>query len=98
MAIREHHELGKLITIVLVTLGLFSGQSYVCIVFILTVLVQIWNYKTTKKNLYFLSSIKNCGSGLPWWRSGWESACQCRGRGFEPWSGRIPYAAEQLSP
>ena len=34
--------------------------------------------------------------GLPWWRSGWESACQCRGHGFEPWSGRIPRAAEQL--
>ena len=34
--------------------------------------------------------------GLPWWRSGWESACQCRGHGFEPWSGRIPHAAEQL--
>ena len=38
------------------------------------------------------------GRGLPWWRSGWESACQCRGRGFEPWSGRIPHAAEQLGP
>ena len=36
--------------------------------------------------------------GLPWWRSSWESACQCRGRGHEPWSGRIPHAAEQLSP
>ena len=36
--------------------------------------------------------------GLPWWRSGWESACQCRGHGFEPWSGRIPRAAEQLGP
>ena len=36
--------------------------------------------------------------GLPWWRSGWESACQCRGHGFEPWSGNIPHAAEQLSP
>ena len=35
-------------------------------------------------------------SGLPWWRSGWESACQCRGRGFEPWSGKIPHAAERL--
>ena len=34
--------------------------------------------------------------GLPWWRSGWESACQCRGHGFEPWPGKIPYAAEQL--
>ena len=36
--------------------------------------------------------------GLPWWRSGWESACQCRGRGFEPWSGKIPHAAERLGP
>ena len=37
-------------------------------------------------------------SGLPWWRSSWESACQCRGHGFEPWSGKIPHAAEQLGP
>ena len=36
--------------------------------------------------------------GLPWWRSGWESACQCRGHGFEHWSGGIPHAAEQLGP
>ena len=36
--------------------------------------------------------------GLPWWRSGWESACRCRGHGFEPWSGKIPHAAEQLVP
>ena len=42
--------------------------------------------------------IKNVSHGLPWWRSGWESACQCRGHGFEPWSGRIPHAAEQLGP
>ena len=37
-------------------------------------------------------------TGLPWWRSGWESACRCRGHGFEPWSGRIPRAVEQLGP
>ena len=36
--------------------------------------------------------------GLPSWCSGWESACRCRGHGFEPWSGRIPHAAEQLGP
>ena len=36
--------------------------------------------------------------GLPWWRSGWESACQCRGHGFEPWSEKIPHAVEQLGP
>ena len=39
----------------------------------------------------------NC-RGLPWWHSGWESTCQCRGHGFEPWSGKIPHATEQLSP
>ena len=43
--------------------------------------------------------IKNAAIwGLPWWLSGWGSACQCRGHGFEPWSGKIPHAAEQLSP
>ena len=27
-----------------------------------------------------------------------ESTCQCRGHGFDPWSGRISHAVEQLSP
>ena len=45
-----------------------------------------------------MRTFKSSALGLPRWRSGWESACQCRGRGFEPWSGRIPHAAEQLSP
>ena len=46
-----------------------------------------------------LSTVRTKATGgLPWWRSGWESACQCRGHGFEPWSGKIPHAAEQLSP
>ena len=58
-------------------------------------------------NRHFMKLIKyfeNCFpskedlSGLPWWRSGWESACQCGGHGFEPWSGKIPHAAEQLGP
>ena len=40
----------------------------------------------------------NCLRGLPCWRSGWESACQFRWHGFEPWSGKIPHAAEQLGP
>ena len=34
---------------------------------------------------------------LPWWCSGWESACQCTGQGFDPWSGKIPHPAGQLS-
>ena len=42
--------------------------------------------------------LQNSAQGLPWWHSGWESACQCKGHGFKPWSGKIPHAAEQLSP
>ena len=37
-------------------------------------------------------------TGLPWWLSGKESACQCRRHGFDPWSGKIPSAMKQLSP
>ena len=32
--------------------------------------------------------------GVPWWLSGKEFTCQCRRHGF----GKIPHAAEQLSP
>ena len=42
--------------------------------------------------------VKNQYIGLPWWRGGWESACRCRGHGFEPWPWRVPHATEQLSP
>ena len=27
-----------------------------------------------------------------------ESICQCKGAGFDPWSGEIPHAMGQLSP
>ena len=30
-------------------------------------------------------------SGLPWWFSGKESACQCRRPGFNPWVRKIPW-------
>ena len=48
---------------------------------------------TNKNNIYIKEYV-----GLPWWCSGWESACQCRGHRFEPWSGKIPHAAERLGP
>ena len=35
--------------------------------------------------------------GLPWWFRE-ESALQHQGPGFNPWSGKIPDAMEQLSP
>ena len=56
----------------------------------------IWSNSSTSG--YLSKENKNPNSGLPWWCSGWESACQCRGHGFEPWSGKIPHAVEQLGP
>ena len=35
--------------------------------------------------------------GLPWWLGGKESTCQCRKCGVDPWSGKIPHAAQRLS-
>ena len=35
-------------------------------------------------SLYLLVFIRNTIEGLPWWRSGYESTCQCRGHGFDP--------------
>ena len=51
-------------------------------------------------NLYikYYKAFKNADMGLPWWSRGWESAGQCRGQEFNPWSGKTPYATEQLSP
>lgn len=34
---------------------------------------------------------------LPWWYIRYESACQCREYGFDPWFGKIPHAPGQLS-
>ena len=39
----------------------------------------------------------NGWKGLPWWSSGLESTCQCKGHWSDPWSREIPYTAEQLS-
>ena len=71
--------------------------------FIPTVL-PLTNSSVSLQNVHRLHSCQewtchwNKHLGLPRWRSGWESACQCGGRGFEPWSGKIPHAAERLGP
>ena len=47
------------------------------------------------ETLYFhflidqLLQIEYLRNALPWWLSGKESACQCRGPGFKPWVGKI---------
>ena len=48
-------------------------------------------------NLRWFRSVPRLKPGLPWWLSGEESACQCRRHGFDPQSGKIPHAKEQLS-
>ena len=45
-----------------------------------------------------MSLVKILLLGLSWWHSGWEFACQCGERGFDPWSGKIPHAMGQQSP
>ena len=44
-----------------------------------------------------LSLRKRMETGHPWWHSGEESTCQYTGHKFDPWSGKTPYATEQLS-
>ena len=34
--------------------------------------------------------------GLPWWATGPESICQCKGHGFDPCSGKISHSMGQL--
>ena len=59
---------------------------------------SVWNNTGVWLEQRLSTSLKILRKGLPWWRSGWESACQCRGHGFGPWSGKIPHAAEWLGP
>ena len=43
---------------------------------------------TKPKDFAFLILLKKLSNrGLPWWSNGKESAFQCRGCGFDPWSG-----------
>ena len=39
----------------------------------------------------------NAFIGLPWWLSGKESTCPHRRHRFNPWAGKIPRAAKQLT-
>ena len=86
-----------------------SCVQSMCFIYVLTWIFMAKQNKQTEKPLRYIwtqvrsnkmqtLNIKKITLGLPWWRSGWESACQCRGHGFEPWSGKIPHAMEQLGP
>ena len=65
--------------------------------------------KRTSNNINFRRKVRssqrhiqvpniNKEGGLPWWLSGKDFACQCKRNRFNPWSGRIPCATEQLGP
>ena len=54
------------------------------------VFLSFSSFKKKKKNVEF--------QGLPWWLSGKETSCRCRRHGFDPWSGKISHATQQLSP
>ena len=66
--------------------------------------LPFFNFKYEDSFIVFLRFQKRCitlkinTGGLPWWLRGKESACQCRRHGFDPWSGKVPHALEQLSP
>ena len=60
----------------------------------------LFSYKNKEQNgVYSLLpfKLKKEEERLPWWLSGKESACQCRRHEFDPWSGKIPHATEQIS-
>ena len=39
----------------------------------------------------YLLKVRKDQTGLPWWLSGKESACQCRRFGFDSWVRKIPW-------
>ena len=58
----------------------------------------IWRWRTNWDNYLLAQSFsKRWLSGLLWWFSGKESACQCGERGFNPWSRKTPHTSRQLS-
>ena len=83
------------------SIGLCLGSSVVGLE-VLSSIISSWFFCTMVLTSSIVSnslasSFLKMGSGHPWWYSGLESACQCRGHGFDPWSRKIPHAEEQQS-
>ena len=53
--------------------------------------------KMHSRKAKYMRSNNSDSLGLPWWCRGCESACQRRGHGSDPWSGKISHAVEELS-
>ena len=72
------------------------------------ILKFLWNHKqpqiaktTLKKKRSGIFTVSNIKITSKWDLSGGtvvKNTCQCRGHGFDPWSRKIPYAMEQISP
>ena len=71
--------------------------SYPLLSYFLTALtdaiIKTLSGKSWTKYILCLSCFSFFFKKISHWRSGGESACRCRGHGFEPWSGKIPHAA-----
>ena len=90
-------ELWKPLFHLIFTISLYGGVDEKA----LTIVGFLMTHQSHFKNTNFLLHcrfFKRWGLGglLSWWLSSEESACQCRRR-LDPWSGKIPHAAEQLS-
>ena len=74
----------------------FTFSKFLCSSYSL----DLWGYLYSGKgNIISVPTHRNqlfkiSNMGLP----SWHSCVKFRGHGFEPWSGKIPHAAEQLSP
>ena len=57
-----------------------------------------WQEEDSRSSAALRERSKIRGVGLLWRLSGKESACPSRRNEFNPWSGKIPHATEQLNP
>ena len=64
-------------------LGCVQASSGLCL---------LWRALYFQVLVFFL--ITKTNAGLRRWSRGWESICQCRGHGFDPWSRKIAHAEE----
>ena len=72
--------------------------KYACNIYAIdiTPFMSLW-FKNEMLQLLLNSHTRKLKSGLPWWLSGKESACQCRIHRFPPWFRKVQHAEEQLS-
>ena len=55
------------------------------------------NHCFCQRLMYILGNTRNYNLGFSWRLSDKESICQCRGHGFNSWSGKIPRGVGQLN-